>query len=111
VTVLGWYRKLDDQQQETWNCEYCRKRKLDKIRNCQNKYNKTTFILTDKKVVTQCPISLLSTQPSNVYSLIKQTLANSMGIVALPSVLVNELNVHFVYRDIIVRTENIFEDS
>ena len=103
---MHWYRNLDEANKGTWDCEYCKKRKLDIPRNCQGKYSPTSIIINGDTLLTQCPLTLAKNECSEVYNLLKSTLMSEMGSGALPSQLLDELNIYFVYRNIINKAEN-----
>ena len=57
-------------------------------------------------MLSQCPIALASGECTEVYNILKSTLLSEMGGAYLPSALLEELNVLFVYRDIIQKAES-----
>jgi len=52
---------------------------------------------------------LRNPQCSSVYNITKSTLMTEFGSSALPSQLLGELNIYFVYRDVIIRAESDFD--
>ena len=57
-------------------------------------------------MLTQCPLNLASPGCSEVYNLVKSTLMSEMGTGGLPSQLLEELNILFIYKEVIQRAEN-----
>ncbi len=95
----------------TWDCKYCKAKRLDPSRNCQGKYSNTSIIINGDTLLTECPMSLASPECNLVYSIIKNTLMGEMGTSFLPSQLLNELNVLFIYRDTIQKAESACEKA
>ena len=59
-------------------------------------------------MLNQCPIGKISNEQGQVYSLLKQTLLSEFGCACTPSVLLEEMNVLFVYIDTINKAESDF---
>jgi len=48
---------------------------------------------------------------SEIYGLIKSSLISEMGGNILPSLLLNELNIYFIYKSTILKAENDFDKT
>jgi len=106
---LCWYHDLDSSAQATWDCGYCEKKGLKIPRNCKGQYGKTAIILSPEKMVDKCPISTLDVPLcGDVYRLIKSTLLAEFSSFR-PSELLNELNIYFVYKNVINSAESDYK--
>ncbi len=103
---------MSPESKDTWDCEYCKAKRLDSVRNCGNKFSPTSIIINKDTLLTECPMSLgYSSECSTVYSILKSTLLNEMGIASTPSVLLNELNILFIYKNTIQNAEGACKKS
>jgi len=57
-------------------------------------------------LITECPLTLAKASCGEVYKLLKMTLLSEGGTHSLPSQLLEELNVLFVYKDVITNAES-----
>lgn len=107
--IRKWYDDLDSAQKPSWKCDICKSKKLDIARNCKGQYGKTNIVLTRAKIVHQCPISMLSTDCSSIYELIKMTLLSEFASFK-PSELIEELNIYLVYAGVISNAESDYNE-
>lgn len=106
--MIKWFHSLEPSAKKTWDCDYCQKKKLVVPRNCKGKYGKTAIVLTSNKMLTECPLGRLNSLCGQIYSTIKATLLSEFGVGVTPSVLLEELNILFTYRDVISKAESDF---
>ena len=105
MLIIQWYQGLDEPNKNTWKCEYCKGRGLEKARNCGGKYAPASIIVNNT-LLTECPLTVAKSECSEIYNILKSTLMSGMGGSFLPSELLDELNVYFVYRDIVQSAES-----
>ena len=113
VFVLNWYWDLPPEQQRTWDCNYCKSKKLEKSRNCYNRFEPTNIRLTGKTFCQQCPVSLIDSSAIAVYELINLSFnAGGMGGVGfLPTDLLAQPNIWFEYKHIISNAESSYKSE
>jgi len=107
--ILKWYHSLDSKDQETWKCDFCKKKKLHIARNCNNEFEETVIVLTNNYFVKQCPLSKLNPIYGEVYSILKMTLNSEMGFSLSPIELLKIPNKWFDYSEKLNKAENDFD--
>ena len=101
---------LQDDKDGQWDCDFCHKKKLVETRNCEGKYKPFPVKVFDE-VHTSCPVSTLSGDWMDVVGLVNMSESSGMGGGGFipPSLLLEETNIFFHYRNIILGEKNRIE--
>ena len=95
---------MSPEQKPTWDCETCRRKNIHIARNCNNEFEKTTIVINKRKAYTQCPVSLIKTEHSEIYQLLKLSLNAEMRSF-LPKDLLEIPNIWFELSTVLNKAE------